>query len=218
MKAVANRYHALCQEKVFIRSLLSGFFLLFISFLIMNFAGKYASLMAGNPVNDLILDNLPLRDVTVFHVNAAIIFWTIFTIYTLLNPALIPFITKSAALFILIRCAFISMTHLGAPPNQLAIPDNFSSLVLFDGDLFFSGHVGGPFLMMLIFWNKTTLRYICLAAAVFFAYTVLIGHIHYSIDVFAAPFITYGIFHISQFLFASDYQRLKSELTSSTGN
>lgn len=72
--------------------------------------------------------------------------------------------------------------------------------------------------MMLIFWNKTTLRYICLAAAVFFAYTVLIGHIHYSIDVFAAPFITYGIFHIGQFLFASDYQRLKSELTSSTGN
>lgn len=212
MKAVADRYQALCQERIFIKSLMSGVFLLITSFLIMNFAGNYASHMAGNPVSDLILDNLPLRDVTVFHVNTAITFWTIFTIYILLQPAFIPFITKSAALFILIRCAFISMTHLGAPPNQLVIPDNFSSFVLFNGDLFFSGHVGGPFLMMLIFWSKPILRYVCLTTSIFFAYTVLAGHIHYSIDVFAAPFITYGIFHISQFLFASDYQRLLYEL------
>lgn len=212
MKAITNRYQILYQERYFIRSLVSGIFLLITSFLIMNFAGNYASLMAGSPVNDLILDNLPLRDVTFFHVHIAIIFWTIFTIFILLQPAYLPFVTKSAALFILIRCAFISMTHLGPPPNQLVIPDNFSSFVLFNGDLFFSGHVGGPFLMMLIFWKNPSFRYFCLITSIVFAYTVLAGHIHYSIDVFAAPFITYGIFHISQFLFTSDYQRLLYEL------
>jgi len=34
---------------------------------------------------------------------------------------------------------------------------------------------------------------------------VLLGHIHYSIDVFSALFITYGIFVIAKKVFARDY-------------
>ena len=62
------------------------------------------------------------------------------------------------------------------------------------------------------FWENNTLRYFYLAISVFFAYIVLVGHIHYSIDVFAAPFITYSIYQFSLFAFAKEYQFFKQEL------
>jgi hypothetical protein len=43
-----------------------------------------------------------------------------------------------------------------------------------------------------------------------FAVAVLLAHIHYSIDVFAAPFMAYGIFKVSQYLFLRDYKLIES--------
>jgi hypothetical protein len=205
MKMLWGRYYACCQEADFLRSMMLGFLFLTLSFIAAHYAGLYATEMAGHPVHDLILDYLPTRDVTFLHINAALAFWFIFSGYMILNPAYLPFITKTAALFIAVRSVFICLTHLGQPPNQLFIPDNYSALILFDGDLFFSGHVGGPFLMMLVFWDQMVLRTICFVATLFFAYIVLVGHIHYSIDVLAAPFITYSIYHLSRLLFSRDY-------------
>ncbi|WP_133127783.1 phosphatase PAP2-related protein [Legionella nagasakiensis] len=212
MKVLVNRYVTLSQEAGFLRSLFIGFTLLIISFFIANNAGLYASEMAGNPVDDLILNYLPLCDVTVLHVYAALLFWLFVSIYMLTQPGLIPFITKTASVFIVTRSAFICLTHLGAPPNQLMIPEGFSSFFLFNGDLFFSGHVGGPFLLALLFWQNKILRYFSLAASVFFAYIVLVGHIHYSIDVFAAPFITFGIYELSKILFVKEYSFFVQEI------
>jgi hypothetical protein len=72
-------------------------------------------------------------------------------------------------------------------------------------DLFFSGHTGFPYLMALIFWNTKPLRWLFLAASIFFGGAVLLGHLHYSIDVFSAFFITYGIFNIAIRLFKNDF-------------
>ena len=82
---------------------------------------------------------------------------------------------------------------------------NFLNKFTFGGDLFFSGHTGLPFLMALIFWNNKYLRYSFFALSFIFAATVLLGHLHYSIDVLAAFFITYTIFHIAIFIFKKDY-------------
>jgi len=63
--------------------------------------------------------------------------------------------------------------------------------------MFFSGHVGGPFLLALL---TTNFRYRILALI----YTgimiiiVLLGHMHYSIDVFASLFIAHSIAEISK--------------------
>jgi membrane-associated phospholipid phosphatase len=74
-------------------------------------------------------------------------------------------------------------------------------------DLFFSGHTGAPFLLALIFWRIPPLRYLFLAWSLFFAVIVLLGHLHYTIDVLSAFFITYTIFHMSEFFFKT-YQTI----------
>ncbi|MCL5009147.1 MAG: hypothetical protein M1400_02270, partial [Patescibacteria group bacterium] len=48
------------------------------------------------------------------------------------------------------------------------------------------------------------LRYVFLAASVVFGAAVLLGHLHYSIDVFSAFFITYGIYRIAVKIFPAD--------------
>jgi hypothetical protein len=110
------------------------------------------------------------------------------------------------ALFVVARSIFVMMTHLGPLPDQTYIePNSFLEKITFAGDLFFSGHTGLPFLFALMFWDNKYFRYIFLVASFVGGGAVLLGHLHYTIDVFAAFFITYGIFHIARWLFAKDY-------------
>src|SRR3989344_8842551 len=76
--------------------------------------------------------------------------------------------------------------------------------MFFGGDLFFSAHTGMPFLGALAFWREKGIRNFYLLTAVFFAAVVLLGHLHYTIDVLSAFFITYGIFHIAEWIFPHD--------------
>lgn len=76
----------------------------------------------------------------------------------------------------------------------------------FGGDLFFSGHTGAPFLLALMFWKDPRLRLTFLAATALFGAAVLLGHLHYSIDVFAAFFISYGIHDLARFVFRREQE------------
>jgi membrane-associated phospholipid phosphatase len=79
-------------------------------------------------------------------------------------------------------------------------------LITFQGNFFYSGHTAFPFLLALIFWDNKYLRYLFLFLTVFFGAAVLLAHVHYSIDVFAAPFIVYGMYVITARLFPHDYE------------
>ena len=71
---------------------------------------------------------------------------------------------------------------------------------------FFSGHTALPFLMALVFWRRPPERVAFLVMSVTFAVAVLLAHIHYSIDVLAAPFMAYGIFEMARYFFPRDYE------------
>ena len=79
--------------------------------------------------------------------------------------------------------------------------------------LFFSGHTGLPFLLALMFWEHKVIRNIFLTFSFTFAIVVLLGHIHYSIDVLSAFFISYGILDVCKFLFKREWKIFNGEST-----
>ncbi len=195
------------SQKSFLLSVLSGFLLLAGSLIINYAAGNYANKMASNGVTDIILDNVPIIDVDGIFVYGAILFGLFIVLVLIKEPKQIPFIVKSIALFVFVRSIFISLTHIGPIIQQLPPdPNIFYRNLVFGADYFFSGHTGLPFLMALSYWGNKHLRNIFFAVSIIFGASALLGHYHYSIDVFAAFFISYSIFHIARWLFSNEYK------------
>lgn len=186
-----------------------GFILLIAGLFINFYATLYATANAGNSVSDLILDHIPVFDVDGIAVYGPLVMWLFVAVLCVEEPKVIPFVLKTIALFVIIRAGFVTLTHLGPIPNSI---DNssapaFLKAFTFGNDLFFSGHTGLPFLMALIFWHRPALRYLFILAAIFFGAIMLMAHLHYSIDVASAFFITYSIFHIARdVLFKKDFK------------
>lgn len=191
--------------------------LILLSSLIQMGAGRYSARTAvsSNFVGDIFLDNLPVVNLDFMIVQGALLFWigSIFLLIT--RPKHLLLGVKAVALFMIFRSFFISLTHIGIYPDEIQLDPvgtgyGLYSLFTFQGNYFFSGHTGFPFLMSLIFWREKFWRRFFLFATVFFGATMLLAHVHYSIDVFAAPFITYGIFRIVGNLFPLDRALLES--------
>ncbi|MEK9132515.1 MAG: phosphatase PAP2-related protein [Patescibacteria group bacterium] len=206
MKIFAIRwYHQwkeLLRDKKYTASLFAAAVLLCVAYYINYRAALYTTQIPVLSVGDLILDYIPTIDLSFMFTFGIYFTALIFVLYPLLfKPQLVPFAAKTVAAFILIRAFSISLTHLGAPENYFHLPQLDDQPGMFKmfymNDLFFSGHTGFPFLGALIFWETRFLRYFLLAMSGMQSVTVLFMHVHYSIDVFAAYFITYSIYVIS---------------------
>ncbi len=171
-------------------------------FVIQPIAINFANEAATSPVGDIILSNTPVFAVGDLFVYGMFTLVTFITVLCIMHPLRSLFVMHSLTLFILIRSLFVSLTHVGSFGTQAA--SDFGPAItrmFFGADHFFSGHAGAPFLMALIYWDTPALRYIFLACSAFFSIMVLLGHLHYTIDVLAAYFITYGIYQIALWLF-----------------
>jgi hypothetical protein len=90
----------------------------------------------------------------------------------------------------------LRMIHLETPAGAITVsyPFFFRSLY-FENDMFFSGHTAMPFLGFYLF-RHSWLRWVFLAGSITMGIVVLAMHVHYSIDVLAAFFMTYGSYRI----------------------
>ncbi|CAN5677767.1 phosphatase PAP2-related protein [soil metagenome] len=207
-------HHAVWKDGTFQRRFLLGVSLLTLSCIINFYAGTYATREASSSVTDIVLSNTRVYDVDFMFIYGALLLVLFIGALCFARPKRFPFVLFSLSVFIFTRSIFISLTHIGPFPGSVALDlGTVTSKFVFGGDLFFSGHTGIPFLMGLLFWKDKVLRTIFFVWSVFFGVIVLLGHLHYSIDVLSAFFITYTIYHIASYFFPKEKELFEATIT-----
>ncbi|MEK6855907.1 MAG: phosphatase PAP2-related protein [Nanoarchaeota archaeon] len=168
-------------------------------------SGWYVDKATSTSVNDIILDHIPVVNLTFLFTWGIVLVIVIFLLYSFIyTPKKIHYSIGMLSLFLAIRSGFLILTHLKAPVGAfLPTEPGTLEILTYSNDLFFSGHAGIPFLGFLIFKNKKV-KYFMLVASIILATTVLLMHLHYSIDVASAYFITFGIYKLGNKLFGEN--------------
>jgi len=188
------------------RQLSLALFLALIAIILNMLSGNYVDKVGTAQPADLILDALPPIDLSILY---AIIFFPA-VIFIIVRPFVsriqkIHYVIGVLSVFLVIRAGFAVLTHLMVPIDAVhpswipAFYDPFS----FSNYLFFAGNVGVLFLGFLMYESKPV-KYYLLTASILTAIIVLFMHTHYSIDVLAAYFITYGIYKFGDFIFGEE--------------
>ncbi len=135
--------------------------------------------------------------------------WLIFAlIYISLVVAIVTLIKKPKQLFfaiqlyalmVTVRIVAMYLLPLEPPAKMISLNDPF---VEFFGtgqtltkDLFFSGHTATLFILFLVSERKI-IKIVFLISTIVVAISVLLQHVHYTIDVFVAVFITYACYKL----------------------
>jgi hypothetical protein len=210
MDETIRLYRALLANAGFWRSACEGVAFFASSTIAIFAAVNYATAHASNHVTDFVLNLIGPFDVRFLFVNGTFAAFAITAGLLAWRPNRLPFALKATALFLLIRAVFVVSTHVAPSPIDPQHPAPFLNAMFFGSDLFFSGHTGLPLLAALAFWHIRAWRMFYLALTAFFGAIVLLGHYHYSIDVLAALFITYGVFRLACWLFSRDYAAFRS--------
>jgi len=115
------------------------------------------------------------------------------------NPRRLLLVFQAYAVMALFRMAAMYLTPLEPPPGIIELRDPF--VEFFGGgktltrDLFFSGHTSTTFLLFLAIPGRgMRVAYAC--ATVLVGLCVVLQHVHYTVDVIAAPFFAYGAYSI----------------------
>jgi len=175
---------------------------LIVAIILTYFAGIYVDKVNKIAVPDLILNNIPTLDLDVIFIYGIIIIITVLLAYPLFFKIReLHRVISHLSLLLMVRAAFTCFTHLKTPLDAYVFqPPHLLSFMYFNSDLFFSGHTAIPFLGFLLFKGHK-IRYFFLVASIIMALTVLFMHIHYTIDVLSAFFITYGTYKIGERFF-----------------
>jgi membrane-associated phospholipid phosphatase len=135
--------------------------------------------------------------------------WTTFAlIYFSVIAAIISLINKPAYLFLalqsygvmlLFRMLVMYLSPLEAPEKIIPLHDPFVQMFgtgdILTKDLFFSGHTATMFVLFLAVKNKI-LKVIFLITTILVGLAVLVQHVHYTVDVVAAPFFSFASYKI----------------------
>ena len=113
----------------------------------------------------------------------------------------------------LLRMACIGLISLNPPAGLIPLADpitnQFYGAHYITHDLFFSGHTTTVFLIFLCLKKKTD-RIYALLSSICLGILLLIQHVHYTVDVLAAPVFTYAVFRLAQMFTKSENDEMIS--------
>ena len=153
----------------------------------------------GMVLQDFVLDAIPAMDVSVpsFVIIWSVVLLVFYRIYQ--NPMLFLVVAYGFILMCLLRVLTISLIPLNPPVGIIVLKDPIANIaygrngIFITKDLFYSGHTGNMFLFFLCLERKWD-KIFALTASFLVGILVMVQHIHYSIDVFAAFIFTYFIY------------------------
>jgi len=126
------------------------------------------------------------------------------------HPSRLIIALQSYSLLVLVRMLMMYVTPLNPPAATIDLQDPlvfiFGTGSKITKDLFFSGHTSTLFLLFLVTANRK-LKYVFLVNTFLVGLSVILQKAHYSIDVFVAPFIAYGVFKFILYINENCFQK-----------
>jgi hypothetical protein len=158
----------------------------------------------GAVLNDWLLARIPPHNVSVF---IFAIIWgmaLLILIRAINHPSIIITYCWTLIFVCLVRFVTLSVVALDPPAAMVPLIDPLNSALYRNADitkdLFFSGHTA-TMVMIYLCLQKRTDKLIALIAAFAVVCLLLVQHIHYTIDVLAAPIVVYPCYRLSRWLF-----------------
>lgn len=156
---------------------------------------NYISMGKSLPMlSDLILDNLPVIDVSLIYDIVALIPLILAFVYIFHKKDFkrIPFFLLMIGFFYIVRGIFIVLTPFGNPPMFNGSDPLFHGFANYELGVYPSGHAGVVFLILLLV-NDRTYKWIIGICLVIVIITLFLAHGHYSIDILSGIFFSYAI-------------------------
>ena len=145
-------------------------------------------------LSDLILDNLPVIDLSLVYDIVCLIPIFLLFVYVVHKKEYnrVPFMLLMIGFFYLVRGVFIVLTPFGNPPMFGGSDPLFNGFSKYELGVYPSGHAGNVFMLFLLV-NDTLYKRIIMACLIVVIIALLLSHGHYSIDIFSGIFFSYAI-------------------------
>ncbi|MBU1095261.1 MAG: sphingomyelin synthase family protein [Bacteroidetes bacterium] len=180
-------------------SFIYGLIYLVVVLIILPIFLQFIEQRTGAILNDPILELFNPLDLT--WLTFALIYGCLIiaVLYLFEKPELLRAAIFTYSITVTFRIVVMYLLPLEPPAQMIPLNDPFvqffGSGEILTKDLFFSGHTSTLFILFLITESKP-LKNIFLTATVLVAIFVVLQHVHYTVDVIAAPFFAYTAFRI----------------------